>query len=277
MQPPWSTATSTTTAPFFILAIMAAVTSLGAAAPGISTPPTTGRRGARRGAMLYGVRHRAWRRVRRTCRPGTRILVRLMSRTRDLRAHAERDLRRVHAHDAAADDDDLRRRHARDAAQQHAAAAVVLLEIARADLDRHAARDLAHRASAAAASRRRSRDGLVGDAGHLRSSSTCRQPRQRGQVEIGEEDLALAHGEAYSDSEGSFTFTTMSARFQTSCARVSTISAPAAWYSSSEMAEPARRRSRPAPGGRSSISAFTPPGTMPTRYSLSLISVGRCR
>ena len=41
MHPPWSIATSTITAPFFIFATIALVTSLGAAAPGISTPPIT--------------------------------------------------------------------------------------------------------------------------------------------------------------------------------------------------------------------------------------------
>src|SRR5262245_16034336 len=75
----------------------------------------------------------------------------------------------------------------------------------------------------------------------------------------------------YSDSSGSLTLTRMSARFQTSAA-VPTISAPALLYSSSGMAEP-----RPAPDWtttwcRLSTSAFTPPGTRPTRYSLSLIS-----
>jgi len=45
-QPPWSTATSTATAPFFITPISSRVTSFGAAAPGISTAPT--RRSARR-------------------------------------------------------------------------------------------------------------------------------------------------------------------------------------------------------------------------------------
>ena len=40
-HPPWSIATSTITAPFFMLPIMSRRTSLGAAAPGISTAPTT--------------------------------------------------------------------------------------------------------------------------------------------------------------------------------------------------------------------------------------------
>ena len=40
-QPPWSIATSTSTAPGFIVANIARVTSLGAAAPGTSTAPMT--------------------------------------------------------------------------------------------------------------------------------------------------------------------------------------------------------------------------------------------
>jgi len=39
MQPPWSMATSTTTAPFFMREIICRVTILGAEAPGMSTPP----------------------------------------------------------------------------------------------------------------------------------------------------------------------------------------------------------------------------------------------
>ena len=40
-QPPWSMATSTITEPGFIALTVAAVISLGAAAPGTSTEPTT--------------------------------------------------------------------------------------------------------------------------------------------------------------------------------------------------------------------------------------------
>ena len=40
-QPPWSIATSTTTAPSFIPAIISRVTSFGASAPGIRTAPIT--------------------------------------------------------------------------------------------------------------------------------------------------------------------------------------------------------------------------------------------
>ena len=40
-QPPWSIATSTNTEPGFMAAICSRLRSLGAAAPGISTAPTT--------------------------------------------------------------------------------------------------------------------------------------------------------------------------------------------------------------------------------------------
>ncbi len=41
MQPPWSIATSTITAPFFITPSISRVTSFGARAPGTSTAPIT--------------------------------------------------------------------------------------------------------------------------------------------------------------------------------------------------------------------------------------------
>jgi hypothetical protein len=53
--------------------------------------------------------------------------------------------RRVCTNHAAADDHDARRRHTRNATQQNSASAAHLLEIVRADLDRHAARDFRHR------------------------------------------------------------------------------------------------------------------------------------
>src|ERR1700687_4468169 len=62
----------------------------------------------------------------------------------DLRAHAERDLRCVGADDAAADDAEATRGNARDSAEQNTAAAVLLLKIGCANLDTHAAGDLAH-------------------------------------------------------------------------------------------------------------------------------------
>ena len=59
--------------------------------------------------------------------------------------HAERDLGRGRAGDAAADHEHARRRGAGHAAEQDARAARVLLQQARRDLCGHAARDFAHR------------------------------------------------------------------------------------------------------------------------------------
>ena len=61
------------------------------------------------------------------------------------RAHAHGDLGGVGAHGAAADDDDLGLRYAGHAAEQHAAAAVVLLEVRGAGLDGQLAGDFTHR------------------------------------------------------------------------------------------------------------------------------------
>src|SRR6267154_2487789 len=77
----------------------------------------------------------------------------------------------------------------------------------------------------------------------------------------------------YSASTGSFTFTIISARVQTSLA-VETICAPARTYSSSGTPEP-----MPAPFSTSTVwprevSVCTPPGTRPTRHSRVLISLG---
>ena len=83
---------------------------------------------------------------------------------RDLRAHADRDRRRVAADDAAAEDDDPSATRPGDAAEQDALAAALLLEARRADLHGHAARDLAHRPQEREAAVFEL-DGLVGDAG----------------------------------------------------------------------------------------------------------------
>ena len=65
---------------------------------------------------------------------------------RDLRAHADRDGRRVAPDDAAAEDDDATAPRPGHAAEEDALAAALLLEARRADLHGHAPRDLAHRA-----------------------------------------------------------------------------------------------------------------------------------
>jgi len=109
----------------------------------------------------------------------------------DLGAHADRDLRRVHADDAAADDQHLRAVHAGHAAEQHALAAALLLEAPRADLDRHLARDLAHGLEQRQAALHL--DGLVRDARDLLVEQRLRELGLGGEVEVREEQLAFAH------------------------------------------------------------------------------------
>ena len=64
----------------------------------------------------------------------------LRSSTGNIGAHAGSDPRRVCSGNATADDQDARRRNPRRAAEQHPAAAVLLFEVVRADMRRHAAR-----------------------------------------------------------------------------------------------------------------------------------------
>ncbi len=141
-QPPWSIAMSTSTDPRIIVLSMSRVTSLGAAAPGTSTAPITrlaalDRFGDRRLGGIGGLDLAAEEHVEF----GEPIVVDVVDR--HVGAHADRHLRGVDARDAAAENRDLGRRHAGDAAEQHAAAALFLFEIVRADLDRHAAGDFA--------------------------------------------------------------------------------------------------------------------------------------
>ena len=91
----------------------------------------------------------------------------------DIGAQPDRHLRRVSAGDAAAQDHDLRRRHAGHAAEQHAEAAVGLLQAVGAHLHGHAARDLAHRREQRQRAVRRG-DGLVGDRGGARGHQRLR-------------------------------------------------------------------------------------------------------
>ena len=79
--------------------------------------------------------------------------------------------------------------HAGCAAEQHAAPAVRALEEVRADLRRHAARDLAHRRE----QRQRARvelHRLVGDAGDPALEQRVGDLGVRGEVEVGEEHQA---------------------------------------------------------------------------------------
>ena len=84
---------------------------------------------------------------------------------------------------------DPRRRHAGHAAEQHAAAALLLLEIMGADLDRHPPGDLAHRLQ----QRQRAVIGghrLIGDAGRARRDQALGLLGIGREVEIGEEQVA---------------------------------------------------------------------------------------
>ncbi len=110
---------------------------------------------------------------------------------RDPGAHAESDLGGVGADDAAAEDADVAGGDSGDSAEKYAAAAVLFFEVGCADLDGHASGDFAHggeereRAGAVA-------DGLVGDAGDLLFEQRVGEFGQGREVEIGEEDEALA-------------------------------------------------------------------------------------
>ena len=111
-----------------------------------------------------------------------------------LRLEPDRHARGVDAGDAAAEHDDLGRRHAGHAAEQHAAPALLHLQAMRAGLDRHAAGDLAHgRQQRQAAARARHR--LVGDGRDARGHQGLGLLGVGGEVQVGEERLALAqHG-----------------------------------------------------------------------------------
>src|SRR5215213_540501 len=78
----------------------------------------------------------------------------------------------------------------------------------------------------------------------------------------------------YSGAIGSFTFTIISAVAQTSSAEL-TIVAPARSYSVSSKPEPSPALTSTRMSCPASLSARTPAGVSPTRYSLSLISLGR--
>ena len=106
------------------------------------------------------------------------------------RADADGHLRRVGAHGAAADDDDLGLRHAGDAAEEHAAAAVVLLQVSSAGLDGQLAGDLAHREEQRMGAGR-GLDGLEGDGTDASGDHGVGELARigGGHVEVREEDL----------------------------------------------------------------------------------------
>src|SRR5580658_224842 len=109
----------------------------------------------------------------------------------DLGAEAEGHFGGVGADDAASDDADVAGRDAGDAAEQDAAAAVLLFEVGSADLDGETAGDLGHggeeREGAGAVFY-----GLVGDAGDALFEEDVGQLLERGEVEVSEEDKAIA-------------------------------------------------------------------------------------
>ena len=144
MQPPWSTATSTITAPGFIVAHHV-VGHDHRRAPA---------RDEHRADDEVGVGDRTRDRAavaRQRHDPALVDLVdpaqpvEVLVEQQHLGLHALRDPRRVPADVAGAEHDDAAGPHAGRAAEQHAAPAVLALEEVRADLGRHAARDLAHR------------------------------------------------------------------------------------------------------------------------------------
>ena len=109
---------------------------------------------------------------------------------RDLRLHAGGDLRGVRSGHAGAEHHDLGGSHAGRASHQDAPAAVGTLQDRRTLLRSHAPGDLRHR--------RQQRKtavgglhGLIGDALHLPLCEERRQPRVRGQMQVGEQHLPL--------------------------------------------------------------------------------------
>ncbi len=105
---------------------------------------------------------------------------------RHIRAHADRHLRCVDARNAAAEDRDSRRRHAGHAAEQYAAAALFLLQIMGADLDRHAAGHFGHRLEQGEGTVVR-RHRFIGDAGRAGFHQSFGLRLVRGEVEVSEE------------------------------------------------------------------------------------------
>ena len=110
---------------------------------------------------------------------------------RDIGLEPHRHARGVGAGDSATEDHHFGGRHAGHAAQQHAHAALLLLEAVRADLDRHAARDLAHGRQQRQTTAR-VRHGLVSDRGNALARQSLRLRLVGGEVQIGEEHLAVA-------------------------------------------------------------------------------------
>ena len=174
--------------PRFIVFSISRVTSLGAAAPGISTAPITtsaffDRMGDRRARGVSGLDLAAEEHVQ-FGQAGVGDVV-----DGDVGAHADRHLRRVDARDAAAEDHHPRRRDAGNAAEQHAAPALLLLQIMGADLDRHPPGDLAHRLEERQRAVARGHR-LISDAGRAGLDQALGLVGIGGEMEIGEEQMA---------------------------------------------------------------------------------------
>ena len=224
MQPPWSTATSTITAPGFMPAhhVLADDDRRPAA-------------GHEHGAdHEVGVGHAALdraavRRQRHDPAPVDLVdpaqPVEVLVEQHDLGLHAGGDPRRVPADVAGAEHDDLGRAHAGRAAHQHAPAAVVALEEVGAHLRGEPAGDLAHRRQ----QRQRAvgeLHGLVGERGRAGGEQRLGDLGVGGEVEVGEQREVGAQEARTPPPCGSLTLTTICCA-QASAA-VGTMSAPAA-------------------------------------------------
>ena len=155
-------ATSTSTEPFFICLTIFAVISLGAAAPGSSTPPIT--RSAR-DHMLLDASMVEWTVLQLRAELQVEFVepVQRHIEDRDMRLQAHRHARGIGADHAAAQDHDLGR-PARPARRPAACRGRRRdLQAMRAGLDRHAAGHFAHRRQQRQAAARIG-DGFIGDA-----------------------------------------------------------------------------------------------------------------
>ena len=114
---------------------------------------------------------------------------------RHMRPQPHRHHRRMRARNAAADDHHAPRRHPWHAAQQHARAALFLLQALGADMHAHPPRHLAHRRQQRQGAARVGH-GLIGDAGRAALDQPLGLRLVGGEVQIGEQHLALAqHGD----------------------------------------------------------------------------------
>ena len=163
--------------PRFMPAIISRRTSLGAEAPGIRTPPIT-----RSASFSVSVMVQALEASVTTMTVEDVVefaqAVEIAVDDGDVRAHADRDFRRVGADHSSAEDGHVRGSDAGNAAQQNAASAVGTLQILRADLHGEASGDFAHGRE----QRQRSiglDDGLVGDAADVATAATARSVRAR--------------------------------------------------------------------------------------------------